>query len=89
MEYLKEFFWKIKAIYHIFHDGEYAVYSVTVKKKKGVVKRGSSCCIMSHNISHVFLDTIIDYSETLKKENGLGKIDKLINYGTRYNTLQG
>lgn len=81
MKHLKEFFLKLKAIYHIFHDGEYAVYSVTVKRKDGVVKRGSSCCIMSDNISHVFLDTIIDYSGKLKKESELGKIDKLINYG--------
>ena len=81
MKHLKEFFWKLKAIYHIFHDGEYAVYSVTVKRKDGVMTRGNCCCITSDNISHVFLDTIIDYSETLKKENELGKIDKLINYG--------
>lgn len=80
MKHIKEFFLKLKAIYHIFHDGEYAVYSVTVKRKNGVTKRGSSCCITSDNISHVFLDTIINYSETLKKETELGKIDKLINY---------
>lgn len=80
MKYIKEFFWKLKAIYHILHDGEYAVYSVTVKRKNGITKRGSSCCITSDNISHVFLDTIINYSETLKKETESGKIDKLINY---------
>lgn len=80
MKHIKEFFLKLKATYHILHDGEYAVYSVTVKRKNGVTKRGSSCCIMSDNISHVFLDTIINYSETLKKETELGKIDKFINY---------
>ena len=81
MKHLKEFFWKIKAIYHIFHDGEYAVYSITVKRKRGIVKHEGGCCIISDNISHFFLDTIIDYSERLKKESELGKIDKLINYG--------
>jgi len=80
MKHINELFWKLKAIYHILHDGEYAVYSVTVKRKNGITKRGSSCCITSDNISHVFLDTIINYSETLKKETELGKIDKLINY---------
>ena len=80
MKYLKEFFYKIKAIYHILHDGEYAVYSVTARRKNGIIKRGSCCCITSDNISHIFLDTIIDYSRKLKKESELGKIDKLINY---------
>ena len=80
MKHIKEFFWKLKAIYHIFHDGEYAVYSITVKTKKEIVKYRHGSCITSDNISHVFLDTIIDYSERLKKESELGKIDKLINY---------
>lgn len=73
---------KIKAIYHIFKDKEYAIYTVTVREKNGKVKRTSSCCFLSQKISHVFLDTIIDYSGKVKSETKTGYIDNLINYDT-------
>ena len=63
MKRLKE---KIKAIWHIITDDEYAVYTITVKDGKQV--RGKSCCFISDNSSELFIDCIIKFTENYKKK---------------------
>ena len=66
MKYIKEFFVKLLAVYHIFKDKEYAVYSVTIKNENGKSKIKSIYCAMSETTSKIFLDTIIEYTEKQK-----------------------
>ena len=61
MKRLKE---KLKAIWHIIADDEYAVYTITVKD--GKVVRNRICCISSDNASKLFIDCIIKFSEKYK-----------------------
>lgn len=55
---MKQIIEKLKAIYHIITDNEYAVYTVTVKN--GIRKRSS--CLISDNASPVFLSCVIDFN---------------------------
>lgn len=55
---MKRFKEKIKAIYHIISDDEYAVFTVTVKN--GV--RRSCACLISDNASSIFLKCIIEFT---------------------------
>ena len=61
MKKLKE---KLKAIRHIITDGEYAVYTITVKD--GKVIRNRICCLISDNASELFIDCIIKFTEKYK-----------------------
>lgn len=62
MKRLKE---KLKAIWHIITDDEYAVYTITVKD--GKVVRSRICFLISDNASELFIDCIIKFTEKYKK----------------------
>ncbi|WP_321331854.1 hypothetical protein [uncultured Bacteroides sp.] len=51
---------KIKAIWHIITDDEYATYTITIKNGKRV--EGRSSCFISDNASTMFLDTIVEFT---------------------------
>ena len=51
---------KLKAIWHIITDDEYAIYTVTVKN--GVRVKGRSACLISDNASGLFLETIVEFT---------------------------
>lgn len=50
---------KLKAIWHIIADKEYAVFTVTIKNGKRV--RGRACCIISDNASKPFINSLKTY----------------------------
>ena len=56
--FIKIFKEKLKAIYHIIKDKEYAVYTVTVTNGERV----SSACLISDNASNVFIQSIIKFT---------------------------
>lgn len=72
---IREFFERLKAVYHIFKDKEYAIYTVSVKNDNGELKRESACCIISDSASDMFLDTIIEFTKQIKN-NGMNNICK-------------
>ena len=80
MKQIKEFFLKFIAIYHIFFDTEYATYTVKYKIVDGHAKRVGGSCYTSDNISHTFLTTVSEYTQSLKSEIELSELDKLLNY---------
>lgn len=63
MKKLKE---KLKAIYHIIMDDEYAVYTVTIKNGKRV--KGKTCCLISDNASKIFLETIVEFTKKIHEK---------------------
>lgn len=67
---MKAFIEKMKGIYHILKDKEYAIYTITTEIKSGEIKRKSDCCIISDSASPLFLDTISqftkEYSDKIK-----------------------
>lgn len=62
MKRLKE---KIKAIWHIITDSEYAVYTLTLKNGKRV--NGRCACLISDNASTLFLKCIVEFTEKYQK----------------------
>ena len=56
--FMKTFKEKLKSIYHIIKDKEYAVYTVTVANGERV----SSACLISDNASKVFIQSIIKFT---------------------------
>lgn len=47
---------KLKCIWHIIRDDEYAVYTITIKNYKRVTNR--TCCFVSDNSTKHFLERI-------------------------------
>lgn len=64
---IRDFFERLKAVYHIFKDKEYAIYTISVKNNNGEPKRESACCIISESASDMFLDAIIEFTKQIKK----------------------
>lgn len=62
MKRIKE---KIKAIWYVITDSEYAVFTVTVKNNV----RTRSACLISDNSSSVFLKSIIKFTSEYSKKN--------------------
>lgn len=56
---------KLKAIWHIITDDEYAIYTVTVKNGKRV--KGRSSCLISDNASDLFLETVVEFTDKYRK----------------------
>lgn len=52
---------KLKAIWHVITDDEYAIYTFTVKN--GVRVKGRSACLISDNSTPLFLETVIKFTQ--------------------------
>jgi len=53
---MKRIIEKIRCIWHIIRDDEYAVYTITIKDGKRV--HNKTCCFISDNASKIFLECI-------------------------------
>lgn len=58
---------KIKCIYHIIVDKEYAVY--TIKRKNGKLVKGKFACYISDNASSLFLNCILKLTSKHIEDN--------------------
>lgn len=63
---------KLKIIWHLFRDEEYAFYSATVKDGKRV--KGRTSCYISDNATDIFLNSVSEFSEILIQERKDEKI---------------
>lgn len=67
MRAFREYKEKVKAIWHILTDDEYAIYTVTIKDDK--IIKGRNCNIISDNASDFFLKTICKFNNKYIEKN--------------------
>jgi hypothetical protein len=61
--FLISFWEKLKIIYHLFTNNEYATFTVTMKDGE----KTKSSCYISQNASDIFLSTIVDFTDNYRK----------------------